>query len=305
MQQRGVLDNDRIRFHDRFARYLFEPGYAAQEKRILQAAHYLATQWEFNIIYKVCPFVYGIEKTKEEIEGQLEDYYDLQGVQKISLGTKVFGFVDLCGQLRFQRRWSQSPRIPETSVLGHMLVVAVMTYLCLREIEACDKRVCNGFYGALFHDLPEVLTRDITSPIKGAVAGLEGIIKEYEQLQVEEKLLPLLPHSWHREIKYYMEDEFENRIVKDGKVVKGLSFEALHTQHNTAADNPVDGELIRACDHLAAFIEACLSMRYGISSRHLEEGRKRLLQKYRKQTISGIHFGALYEAFDIDGLPGL
>ena len=179
-------------FRENFEKYLFDDDYSRTEKRILKAAHYLATQWEFDIIYKVCPFFYGIEKTKEIIENQLEDYYDLKGVQKISLGRKTFGFVSLCGQLRFQRRWSQSLRIPETSVLGHMLIVAIMTYLSLREVDACEKRICNGFLSALFHDLPEVLTRDITSPIKGAVEGLEEIIKEYENVQVEEKLLPLL-----------------------------------------------------------------------------------------------------------------
>ena len=273
-------------FHDRFARYLFEPGYAAQEKRILQAAHYLATQWEFNIIYKTCPFVYGIDRTKQEIENQLEDYYDLQGVQKISLGTKVFGFVDLCGQLRFQRRWSQSPRIPETSVLGHMLIVAIMTYLCLRQLGACDRRICTGFHAALFHDLPEVLTRDITSPVKTAVEGLDAIIKEYERFQVEERLLPLLPQAWHAEIRYFIEDEFANRVMKDGDVIKGMTVEEIGRDYNDGTTAPVDGEIIRCCDHLAAFIEASLSMHHGITSNHLEEGKQRLLEKYRDITTN-------------------
>ena len=67
----------------------------------------------------------GIEQIKQEIEDQLEDHINLIGVQKISLKRKTYGFIDLCGQLRFQKRWSQSPRIPATSVLGHMLMVAI------------------------------------------------------------------------------------------------------------------------------------------------------------------------------------
>jgi len=294
---RAEIGSVRGDFSENFQRYLFDDQYAKTEKRILKAAHYMATQWEFNIIYRVCPFVYGIEKTKAEIENQLEDYYDLKGVQRISLGRKAFGFVDLCGQLRFQRRWSQSPRIPETSVLGHMLIVAIMTHLCLRELDACEQRIYNGFFAALFHDLPEVLTRDITSPVKAAVEGLEDIIREYERYQVEDKLLPLLPAAWRPEIKYFIENEFSNRALVDGEVLDNLSVEDLNGKYNNDAANPVDGELVRACDHLAAFIEAALSISHGITSKHLEEGKRRLLARYRGKVIAGIDFGGIFEDF--------
>ena len=80
------------------SRYLND-GYVSQEKRLLKAAHYLATQWEFNILYQLCPFIRGIEQIKQEIEDQLEDHINLIGVQKISLKRKTYGFIDLCGQL--------------------------------------------------------------------------------------------------------------------------------------------------------------------------------------------------------------
>ena len=51
-------------FGENFRRYLFDGNYARFEKRILKAAHYLATNWEFQIIYNTAPFVYGIDKTK-------------------------------------------------------------------------------------------------------------------------------------------------------------------------------------------------------------------------------------------------
>lgn len=284
-------------FRERFRQHLFDEDYARREKRILKAAHFLATQWEFNIIYRVCPFVYGIEKIKAEIEDQIEDHYDLYGVQRLSLGRKTSGFVDLCGQLRFQRRWSQSPRIPETSVLGHMLVVAVLTYLALRDQEAEDHRVVTGFLAALFHDLPEVLTRDITSPVKAAVEGLEDIIKDYEKQQVEDRLLPLLPHGWHQQIRYFTEDEFENRVLVDGEVRTGLTVEQLGDEYNDRRFQPVDGETIRCCDHLAAFIEASLSIQHGITSKHLTEGLERLMKTYRDRQVGKVDFGAAFRAF--------
>ncbi|MCA6069567.1 MAG: HD domain-containing protein [Endomicrobium sp.] len=50
----------------------------------------------------------------------------------------------------------------------------------------------NNFYSALFHDLPEILTKDIVSPVKSSISGLEDIIKQYERKQVDEKILPLI-----------------------------------------------------------------------------------------------------------------
>ena len=284
-------------FAERMERYFQENDYAAQEKRLLKAAHYLATQWEFNILYQLCPFIRGIEQIKQEIEDQLEDHINLIGVQKISLKRKTYGFIDLCGQLRFQKRWSQSPRIPATSVLGHMLMVAILTYLALCETDACEQRIVNGFQGALFHDLPEALTRDITSPIKKAVEGLADTIKKYEKLQMSEKLEPLVPVSWYQMLNYFTDNEFDNRIMVEGKVVSNLTWEELDGRYNHADYFPVDGEVIDACDKLAAFIEAAESIHNGITSKHLQEGIDRLGVQYREKRVGPVDFGAVFAQF--------
>ncbi len=284
-------------FHQRMRQYFFKSDYAVLEKRILKAAHFLATQWEFNILYKMCPFINGIDQIRQEIEDQIEDHYDLLGVQKLSLKRKTAGFVDLCGQLRFQKRWSQSPRIPPTSVLGHMLVVAMMTYMALSDGNAGGDRLVNGFFGGLFHDLPEVLTRDITSPIKAAVGGLDDIIKEYECRQMEDKLLPLLPSPWHAEIRYYTEDEFSDRILENGESKRLEDPEEIWTRDIPKELRPMDGRCIRCCDHLAAFIEASLSIRQGIRSRHLLEGAERLYALYAGKKGHGVDYGKLYDEF--------
>jgi len=278
-------------FLKRFKRYLMEPKYAEFEKRILQAAHYLATLWEFNIIYRLSPANPFLEETRREIENKIEDHYDLVGVQRMELKKKSFLFADLCGQLRFQQRWAQSPRVPRTSVLGHMLIVAVLTYLSLLELEACKKRRIHSFYSGLFHDLPEIITRDIVSPVKRSVADLEEIILEYEILHLEEKILPLLPERWHRDFRYWlgiyeengrlMKNEFRSRIRRGGQV-KFVSTKEICRKYNKDSYDPIDGEIIQICDHLAAFVEAVFSIGHGITSRYLEEARKDLLEQYKK-----------------------
>ncbi len=286
------------RFRENLHRYLFDPQYSRFEKRVLKAAHYLATNWEFQIIYHAAPFVYGIDKTKEEIENQIEDHYDLIGVQKISLRKKSFGFIDLCGQLRFQQRWAQSPRVPKTSVLGHMLTVAMMVYFCSVEMEACDRRVYNNFFAGLFHDLPEVLTRDIVSPVKSSIEGLDDIIKTYEHIHLEERILPLLPSSMRHEILYFLQEEFSNKILEENGNRRFIPHSDLCTRYNEDRYSPVDGEIIRACDKVAAFIEAALSIQHGIRSQHLVEGKRYMYERFKGMVLGGIDFGLIYDYYN-------
>ncbi len=284
-------------FKGNFEKYLFDHKYARKEKRILKAAHYMATNWEFKIIYHTSPFIYDIEETKDAIANQIEDHYDLIGVQKLSLEKKSFGFIDLCGQLRFQERWAHSPRVPKTSVLGHMYIVAIISYILSLDNNPCPKRLYNNFFTGLFHDLPEVLTKDIISPIKTSVEGLEGIIKDYEEDQMKTRLLPLLPGSWRDEMRYFTQDEFENKVKIEDKIIKGISFEELNVKYNNNEFQPLDGKLIKACDKLTAFIEADLSIKHGITSKHLEEGRKNIYEDFKRKKVSGIDFGRLFNYF--------
>lgn len=263
------------------------------ERKILRAAHYLATNWEFRIVYNLNRTLYGLEDTREEVESQLEDHANLLGVQKLALGKKTSHFMDLVGQLRFQQRWAQTPRIPSTSVLGHMLIVAILSYVCAKHVGACPRRVCNDFFGGLFHDLPEVLTRDIVSPVKKSVEGLDDVIKEIEKRQMEERILPLLPAEWHREIRYYVENEFANKILQGGtpRMLEG----DIDDEHNKDELFPMDGRLIRACDELAAYMEALLSVEHGIRSRQLDEGTRTIEENWRGKVILGIDFETLLD----------
>ncbi|NSW92854.1 MAG: HD domain-containing protein [Firmicutes bacterium] len=310
MEQKGEMLNnwvleqlqkdgfDRIKdgFFEKFRTYLQDQQYSYLEKRILKASHYLATNWEFEIIYNLNKSLYGLEDTREQIANEIEEHYDLAGVQKLILGKKTRSFLSLVGQLRFQQRWAQSPRVPETSVLGHMLVVAILSYFCTLELEGCDKRIVNNFFAGLFHDLPEVLTRDIVSPVKRSVEGLEELIKEIENRQLEERIFPLLPSAWRKEIKYLIENEFNSRILKDGSIEIVTSNE-INKSYNEDRYSPVDGEVIRGCDHLSACIEAYLSISHGITSRYLKEGLESLHSRYRNRNIAGINFGELFGYF--------
>jgi len=266
-------------------------------KRILSAAHFYATKWEFDIIERANPNGYEIAEIKRNLQSIQEKYYDLRGIQQLALYSRFRNFIDLCGQLRFQLRWSHIHRVPKTSVLGHMLIVAILSYFFSLEINACKKRCINNFFTGLFHDLPEVLTRDIISPVKKSIEGLSELIKEYEKEQMKKEVLELIPPEWHPEIKMFTENEFSNIVTIDNKVLN-KDPEEINEKYNKDEHNPRDGQLVEAADHLAAFVEAYMALKNGIKSEELEDAKNSLKQLYKNKTIAGINLGEIYADFE-------
>jgi len=266
-------------------------------KRILGAAHFYATKWEFDIIERTNPNGYEIPEIKKSLQDIQEKYYDLKGIQQIALYQKFRNFIDLCGELRFQLRWSHINRVPKTSVLGHMLIVAIFSYLFSCEMNACEKRRINNYFSGLFHDFPEVLTRDIISPVKRSIEGLELLLKEYEKEQMEKEVYGLIPQEWHGEMRMFTEDEFSNIVTIAGKQ-KTTTSEEISKKYNSNEYNPRDGELLKAADELAAFLEAFMALKNGLASQDLQDAKNRLKERYKQKVVAGIKFGELYADFE-------
>ncbi|MGB3750172.1 MAG: HD domain-containing protein [Arcobacteraceae bacterium] len=297
--ENSLIDIDNGSFFQKFKDYLEDDTMYKKERFILKAASYLATKWEFGIVYQTSQFLNDIDEVKKEVDAEIEDYYELIGVRKIALNKKLAKIIDLSGRLRFQKRWAQTPRIPETSVLGHMLTVALFGYFYSVEVNACSKRLQNNFFVALFHDLPEALTRDIISPVKYSVDELADIIAEYEVVQIEDKIMPYIPDDLKEEFAYILgldnhnfKDEFENKI-KEGQEIKVVEDMQRYNQDKY---NPIDGKALKQCDKLSAFIEASLSISHGIKSKELIQGKKQIMQGLT--AINGINFQEIAQKID-------
>ena len=295
----SLIDIDNGNFFQKFKDYLADETMYKKERFILKAASYLATKWEFGIVYQTSQFLNDIDEVKKEVDAEIEDYYELIGVRKIALNKKLAKVIDLSGRLRFQKRWAQTPRIPETSVLGHMLTVAIFGYFYSVKINACEKRLQNNFFVALFHDLPEALTRDIISPVKYSVDELADIIAEYEVSQIEDKIMPYIPDDMKKEFSYILgldennvKDEFENKIIEDGKITVVEDMQ----RYNQDRYNAIDGKALKQCDKLSAFIEASLSISHGIKSKELINGKKQIMGGLT--SIAGIDFKEIASRID-------
>lgn len=286
-------------FYERMERYYKDQNYAIKEKQILKAAHYCATNWEFSVIYPMNSETFGIEQVKAEMTQGLASCDTFSGFKYFMGSPYLKEFLSLIGKLRYQQRWSKASRIPQTFVMGHMMVVAILSYFCSLEAGACKRRLENNFFGGLFHDLPEVLTRDIVSPVKASVKGLDDIIRGIEEEQMEEIIFPLLPESWHDDIKYFTNNEFSSKIKYDGDIVVVTSDE-INEEFNEDKYDPIDGELIRGSDHISAYMEAYLSLKYGIRSEQMFLGYENLGDKYKDKVIGGIDFGEIFGYFKLE-----
>ena len=80
-------------------------------------------------------------------------------------------------------------------------------------------------------------------------------------------------------MKMFTEDEFTDLVNGDGKIKK-------------------DGQLLKAADDLAAFIEVYLALKNGIRNEALEEAKYSLVEQYKSKFVSGINFSQIYADFD-------
>lgn len=306
-------------FFERFERHVMGKDHSGIATDILTAAHTYSTIWEFRLFRNLnSTFDEELPEIDKRLQ-ELEAYQHIEGVNDLLEGLQysadktnavspsAFATVaNLCGQLRFQKRWSQTPRIPETSVMGHMFLVACFSFFITTALQACPARRVNAFFCGLFHDLPEVLTRDIISPVKKSFAELSRIIKQYEDQELERHIFSPLEKAGHEHIterlRYYLGtavgSEFQESILKEGGKPQKVSFDELQGKYNANEFDPKDGKAIKLCDILAAYIEAYTAIRNGITSDQIQQAFWRIREEYSKETLGNIHLGALFTDFD-------
>ncbi|MGI5173407.1 HD domain-containing protein [Treponema sp. OMZ 840] len=308
-QYKDIIKDEDL--YNRFYAYVTESAEPEKEThisaRIFNAAHKFSALREFEMIAGVNER-YRLKNIEKELNADIRPFLDLEGLQLLVTKQRPYEFLMVLEQLRFQVRWNQTPRVPKTTVLGHSFFVAIVTLLLARCYEKscadmgiaftlCPKRRFNNFFSALFHDLPEAVTRDIISPVKQATDTLPSVVKLIEAQTVESDLKPLMEDIYADELMYFTGDEFENRVLVDGQS-QAVSFEDLNTRYNEDRFSPVDGRLVRIADHIAAFVEADSSIRYGITSVQLESGRKNLLELYPEgKIINGFEPASFFAFF--------
>lgn len=284
-------------FLDEFASYLFDSASPYDTSlRVLRAAHKYSAIRELDMIRMVNePF--RLTEIDKCLESDIAEFMDLKGLQLLLTRQQPYYFITEIEKLRFQTRWNQTPRVPATTVLGHSYFVASLVLLMTRSLRLPAHRLVNNFFAALFHDLPEAVTRDIISPVKQATDHLPEVVKQIEDEIVAKELLPLMDEFYRDEVLYFINNEFENRIKLDG-TVRCVTYEQLNTAYAAPNFFGIDGALIKAADQIAAFVEADSSINFGIRSQQLEDGRANILQRYGTGiVINGFSLDCFFESY--------
>lgn len=269
---------------------------------VLRAASALATAWEFRLVEHANPFLDDLTETKKSVEAGVRKYQYIPAVLDIYENRNDLGrFCDLCGRLRFQLRWSQTPILPLRPVLDHELIVAFLAYGCITDSETelgskdMWKRY-HAFFGAMFHDLPEVLTRDIISPVKGIEGGIIGdIVSVIEEEWFTKTFEPILPKRLYYELRFFALEEFQQKKWPPDNwptYLQSLDEGRVDTDH--------PGPVIESCDKFAAFMEAFFSFSFGIKSKNLHSAlrpNKQGLKKRSELNKNVPAFRALYKEY--------
>lgn len=275
------------------------PDAITPEKLICYFAHKYATYREFCILKdlnKLSPDIDTVETNIKDILDRCNDICDdlkggntLKGIFTDIRNEKseLHKFFTYFEKLKPQVRWSQTCRLPATTVLGHCMYVAVLTYFAIKEMDITARSgknvIVDSFYAALFHDLPESLTRDIISPVKRNLAKFEeDFLARYEYEEIRDKMVDNC-FIRHKRPKWI--DKFLMLLGKSKREDGVFVFKPFVTRPDTTYPT-VLGELIQYLDKISAFAEAKISVNSGVESAELQNGI---------QYTSDVLFNKVYE----------
>lgn len=126
------------------------------------------------------------------------------------------GFLALALRQRLINRWSLMHCQQRESVLEHSAIVAMLAMLAGEIAQTMGKKVDTGVMmsHAIVHDVAEVLTGDVVTPVKKATQVLASEFASLEQ-EAERKLIKTLPEWLQGRIEtYFAPGGYEQRLVK-------------------------------------------------------------------------------------------
>ena len=128
-----------------------------------------------------------------------------------ALFTEIFKLLLKISKLRNQNRWAVQSYLVNCSVLGHLFDTGVLAYFIgLEQFEGDEKVATKMFFMGIFHDLAEVWTSDVPSPIKDRIPGFRAATETYEALVLERFLYSRVPEFLAKKIRSVMFEEESN-----------------------------------------------------------------------------------------------
>lgn len=196
---------------EEFSEFLSD-GVGTYEMQIYRAATKIATLVELE---EIAPLMNNTKEYRikhDEILHSLECFSDIPGVTEFSdLDGKIFKLLLKISKLRNQNRWAVQSYLVNCSVLGHLFDTAVLAYFIgLEYFESNEKIATKLFHMGIFHDLAEVWTSDVPSPIKDRIPNFREATEKYEKLVLDRNLYSQVPEFMSAKIRDVMFEEDSN-----------------------------------------------------------------------------------------------
>lgn len=135
---------------------------------------------------------------------------------------KFYAYLD---RMKFIRRWQLMRSTREENIMEHSHSVAVLTHaLCAVERGVFGGEVDSekAVLYALYHELSEVMTGDLPTPVKYFNVSIHGEYEKLETLAVE-KIEKTLPPEMRGELSPYLEADKASEEYKFVKAADKLS----------------------------------------------------------------------------------
>jgi putative hydrolase of HD superfamily len=176
-------------FWERMTASLMEPEEKTLARRILMAAHLYASYAAFRVLRPMNPHDEEMPEIEESFRSRLADLSDIPGVAEL-LSARASSAVSprVRGSCASRSAGRRPPACRKPRCWGTCSWWLLRWFFSV-EAGACQARRQNNFFAGLFHDLPELLTRDIISPVKSADASIGELIKQYETQELERKII--------------------------------------------------------------------------------------------------------------------
>lgn len=135
---------------------------------------------------------------------------------------KFYAYLD---RMKFIKRWQLMRSVREENIMEHSQSVAVLTHALVtieREVYGGEVDVSRAILYAIYHEVSEVMTGDMPTPVKYFNHGIHGEYEKLERLAVE-KIADTLPASMKVGIYPYLQAEKESTEYRFVKAADKLS----------------------------------------------------------------------------------
>jgi len=199
------------------------------EDKIINVSKRFAAYNECKINAKVFEFAYDIP-LKRINEFLLENSKNLKSLDELLNNNNYKAYLGHIRRLSHSMRWSWEQRNFPISVMSHLVITTFVSYTLwnLENLKLDNSKkydIYNLMIKSIYHDIPEIITWDIITPIKSATPDFRDILEKVEEKMMNDYFFIYISDEYKKEISKYMLDPFSDKnwkLAKQADIISAL-----------------------------------------------------------------------------------